>query len=123
MNRLRALVVEDNELARDMIAKMFAMAGHEMVAHCTGLDDTINTYKKLKPDLVTLDLSLGEGVDGLKVLREILKVDPKAKVVILSANIQKNVREQLLASGAKGFLTKPFTIKDFTTLIESVASL
>lgn len=123
MNKLRALVVEDNELARDMIAKMFAMAGHEMVASCTGLDDTISTYKKLKPDLVTLDLSLGEGIDGLKVLKEILAVDPKAKVVILSANIQKHTRELLLASGARGFLTKPFTIHDFTSLIERVASL
>src|SRR5579859_6716006 len=107
MNRLRALVVEDNELARDMIAKMFAMAGHEMVAHCSGLNDTLATYKKLKPDLVTLDLSLGEGVDGFKVLQELLLIDPKAKVVILSANIQQNIREQLLSAGAKGFLTKP----------------
>jgi len=123
MNRLRALVVEDNELARDMIAKMFAMAGHEMVAHCTGLDDTLDTYRKLKPDLVTLDLSLGEGVDGLKVLKGILAADPKAKVVILSANIQKDARERLLEAGAKGFLTKPFTIKDFTALIEQVGGL
>lgn len=123
MNRLRALVVEDNELARDMIAKMFAMAGHEMVAHCTALADTLATYQKLKPDLVTLDLSLGEGVDGLKVLREILAIDPKAKVVIVSANIQKNTRELLLKAGAKGFLTKPFTIKDFTSIVERVGSL
>src|SRR5579859_4692650 len=101
MNRLRALVVEDNELAREMIAKMFAMAGHEMVAHCTGLDDTLETYRKIKPDLVTLDLALGEGVDGLKVLKSLLALDPKAKIVVLSANIQAKTRQLLMDSGAK----------------------
>ena len=96
---LRVLIVEDNGMARQMIARMVLTGGHEVVAESQGLQDTLKAYRSSKPDVVTLDLSLGQAVDGLKVLKALMKLDSEAKVVVVSANIQEKTQNLLLASG------------------------
>lgn len=108
---LRVLVVDDNDVARTMIKEILAGGGHQAVAEAESMDEALKAYEAHKPDLVTLDLSLIAG-DGLTALKAIRQKDPKAKVIVISGNAQKKVREHVLAAGASGFIEKPFQAAD-----------
>lgn len=108
---LRVLIVDDNDIARTMIKEILANGGHQAVAEAESMEQALKAYEAHKPDLVTLDLSLLGG-DGLAVLKSIRQKDGQAKVIVISGNSQKKMREHVLAAGASGFIEKPFEAKD-----------
>jgi two-component system chemotaxis response regulator CheY len=107
----KIIVVDDSPITRAMISDFLLMGGHQVAAEAEDMAQTLAAYAAHKPDLVTLDLSMGQE-DGFTVLRALRGVDPKAKVLIVSANTQPEIYDQLLAEGAAGFITKPFTLAD-----------
>jgi DNA-binding NarL/FixJ family response regulator len=112
----RVLVVDDSEIARTMIGDFLLMNGHEVAGEAETLEQAVSAYAAKRPDLVTLDLSMGE-TDGFEVLRAIRHADPKAKVLIVSANTQQDIYDDLLKEGASGFLAKPFTMADLVAAV------
>ena len=113
MASLRILVVDDNALARAMLKEMLESRGHTVVAEAGDPAGAVKAFTSSKPDLVTLDLSLTDG-EGSTVLDSIRKIDPKAKVIVISGNAQKKLVQQLLAAGASGFIEKPFQGEDLS---------
>ena len=77
-----------------------------MVEAENGLD-AIAKYKETKPDAVLLDITMPE-MDGLTALKEIRKVDPEAKVAMVTAMGQQSMIMDAIKSGAKDFVVKPF---------------
>ena len=67
----------------------------------------IEMYNKEKPDLVTMDMDLPQ-TDGITCMKDILKINPQAKVLMVSAVEQKQVLEDAMNSGALGYINKPF---------------
>ena len=94
-----------------MISDFLSMSGHQVMGEAETLSQTLAAYMAHRPDIVTLDLSMGED-DGFTVLRALRAADPKARVLIVSANTQQEIYDQLMAEGAAGFITKPFSIAD-----------
>ena len=119
---MRVLIVEDSPVARIMLAEMLGLRGHQMVAEADNELRAVEAYRKLKPDLVTLDLSLGTE-NGLHVLKSLRQIDSKARVLVISGNPQKGIVEQVMASGAAAFITKPFTIADLESAIARAAKI
>lgn len=112
----KILIVDDNPITRAMIVDFLQMSGHQAVGEAENLAQTLTVYSTRRPDLVTLDLSMGEE-DGFTVLRALRAADPKAKVLIVSANTQPEIYDQLLAEGAAGLVTKPFSIADLVVAV------
>ncbi len=112
----RILLVDDSEITRAMIAEFLQMGGHQIAGEADGLAKAVAAYKASRPDLVTLDLSMGED-DGFSVLHALLEVDPKARVLIVSANTQPDIYDQLIQEGALGFIVKPFSLADITAAV------
>ena len=79
----------------------------------------IEMYNKEKPNLVTMDMNL-PGTDGITCMKEILNVDPNAKILMISAINRKQVIDDALNSGALGFIPKPF---DRNSIISKVKEL
>jgi len=115
--RLKILIVDDSEATRGMLRDFFEINGHNVVADADAPDSALKAFAEHKPDLVTLDLSLKDG-NGLGVLKSMRRMDPNAKILVISGNSQKAVRESVLASGA-GFLGKPI---DFDALLAAVTA-
>lgn len=113
---IRVLIVDDNDIARTMIREVLQSSGHQAVAEAESMDEALKAYEAHKPDLVTLDLSLVAG-DGLAVLKAVRRMDGQAKVLVISGNSQKKIREQVLAAGACGFIEKPFENKDLLNAV------
>jgi len=102
----KILVVDDAEFLRVRISKMLVGDGYEVIEAENGLL-ALNAFKAQKPDVVLMDITMPE-MDGLTALREILAVDSKAKVIMLTALGQESVVLEAIKSGAKDFIVKPF---------------
>jgi CheY-like chemotaxis protein len=118
---LKIVVVDDSPVTRTMITDFLQMVGHTVVAEAEDTAQTLGAREKYQPDLITLDLSLGKE-DGFAVLKAIRQVDAKVKVLIISANTQQEIYDQLLAEGATGFLTKPFSVAELAAAVDKAAA-
>jgi two-component system, chemotaxis family, chemotaxis protein CheY len=103
----RILVVDDAAFMRKMVSDALAKGGHEVVGEAGNGVEAIAQYQALKPDLVTLDITMPEK-DGLAALADIMAADPSAKVVMCSALGQESKVLEAIKLGAKDFVVKPF---------------
>jgi len=103
----RVLVVDDAAFMRKVLSDALAAGGHEVVGEAGDGDAALVAYKDVAPDLVTLDITMPEK-DGLATLRELIELDPAARVVICSALGQETKVLDAIKAGAKDFVVKPF---------------
>ena len=101
----RILVVEDSTMMRRIIVKVLKEAGHEIVGEASNGQSALDKYKKLKPELVTMDITM-RGMDGITASREILKIDKDARILILSNLDEEKYREEVDKIGTIGLVNK-----------------
>jgi two-component system chemotaxis response regulator CheY len=103
----RVLVCDDAIFMRTMISDILSGAGYEVVGEAeTGLQ-AIERYRALKPDLVTMDIVMPD-MGGIEAVREIVREDPNAKILMCSAMGQQALVVEAIQAGAKDFVVKPF---------------
>jgi len=103
----RVLVCDDAIFMRTMISDILSGAGYEVVGEAeTGLQ-AIERYRLLNPDLVTMDIVMPD-MGGIDAVREIVKQDPNAKILMCSAMGQQALVVEAIQAGAKDFVVKPF---------------
>lgn len=103
---LRILIVDDAAFMRMMIRDILGKEGFELFEATNG-KEAVERYQELKPDLVTMDITMPE-MDGITALRAIRAMDPKARVLMVSAMGQQKMIMEALEAGALDFLVKPF---------------
>ncbi len=113
------MVTDDAIIIREIIKDIATSAGWTVVGEAANGREAAELYDKLRPDACTLDLVMPE-YDGLYALREIIKLDSDARVVVVSALDQKSVLKDALRTGASDFVVKPF---DRQVLIETLEQL
>jgi two-component system, chemotaxis family, chemotaxis protein CheY len=99
------LIVDDSALSRRILRTILESEGHAVVEAANGLA-ALEHYVLHRPDLVFLDMLMQEML-GLEVLAKLREVDPRARVIIATADIQESTRVMVLEAGACGFVTKP----------------
>ena len=104
--KTRVLIVDDSALARRNLRQILESADCEVAEAEDGLS-ALERYFLDKPDVVLLDLVM-RGMYGLDVLEKLRQLDPAAKVVVVSADIQTSSQQLVDQAGAKAFITKPF---------------
>ena len=103
----RVLVCDDAIFMRTMISDILTGAGYEVVGEAeTGLQ-AIEHYRNLRPDLVTMDIVMPD-MGGIDAVREIVKEDANAKILMCSAMGQQALVVEAIQAGAKDFVVKPF---------------
>jgi two-component system chemotaxis response regulator CheY len=112
----KVLLVDDSGLARRSTRRILEGAGYEVVEAEDGMS-ALERYFVEKPGVVMLDLVM-KGMYGLDVLIKLRELDPGARVVVMSADVQTSSREMVQAAGASGFLTKPAAPDDLLATIE-----
>lgn len=103
----KILIVDDAAFMRISIKNMLTKHGYEVVGEAENGKVGVEKYKELSPDIVTMDITMPE-MSGLEALKEIIKIDANAKVVMVSAMGQETMVRDAIISGAKGFIVKPF---------------
>lgn len=119
MNKTMAtiFIVDDEVILHKLYKDVFAIKGHQVVADAYDGNEAIRIYSELnpKPDVIILDHRM-PNKDGLEVMKEILGVNPHAKIVFISADV--NVKDDALQNGAASFGLKPVTIRHMLELID-----
>jgi two-component system chemotaxis response regulator CheY len=103
----RVLVVDDAAFMRKMVSDALTKGGHEIVGEGANGVEAVQQYQELRPDLTTLDITMPEK-DGLEALREIVALDPDARVIMCSALGQESKVLEAVKAGARDFVVKPF---------------
>jgi two-component system chemotaxis response regulator CheY len=101
------LIVDDAAFMRMMLRDILIKGGHEVVGEAANGLEAIDQYGKLKPDLVTMDITMPE-MEGIEALKRIKTDDPKARIIMCSAMGQQGMVVQAIQAGAKDFVVKPF---------------
>jgi two-component system chemotaxis response regulator CheY len=113
----RVLVVDDAAFMRKMVSDALTGGGHEIVGEAANGAEAVQRFQELRPDIMTLDITMPEK-DGLTALREIIAVDPGAKVVMCSALGQESKVLESIKLGAKDFVVKPFQVDRVLSAVE-----
>ena len=103
----RVVVVDDAAFMRKVLTDTLTDGGHEVVGEAGNGHEAVQRFQELRPDVVTLDITMPEK-DGVTALREILALDPAARVVMCSALGQESKVLESIKLGAKDFVVKPF---------------
>jgi len=101
------LVVDDAAFMRMMIKDILSKNGYSVVGEAENGAVAIEKYRELKPDLVTMDITMPE-MDGISAVKEIKKIEPAAKIIMCSAMGQQAMVIDAIQAGAKDFVVKPF---------------
>ena len=103
------LVVEDEELLLDLLKEMLEAEGYRVITATDG-NQAVNLYRseKEKVSLVLSDMGL-PGMGGWEVLRQLKTINPMVKVILSSGFMDSKVRQDMILSGAKDFIQKPYT--------------
>jgi len=115
----RILVVDDAAFMRMMIKNILTKNGFEVVGEAENGGAAVKMYQDLKPDLITMDITMPE-MDGIAGVREIRKTDPQAKIIMVSAMGQQAMVMEAIQAGAKDFIVKPFQQDRIIQAIERV---
>ena len=103
----RILIVDDAAFMRMMIKEILTKNGYTVVGEASDGAQAVEKYKELKPDLVTMDITMPE-MDGIQALKEIRAIDTGAKVIMCSAMGQQAMVIDAIQAGARDFIVKPF---------------
>ncbi len=103
----RVLIVDDASVVRLLIKKVLVKGGFEIVGEAVNGKDALAKYKELKPDIVTMDITMPEA-DGIQATKDIIAFDVNAKIVMLSGIDQKEMLWQAIKAGASSYIVKPF---------------
>ncbi len=115
----RILVVDDAAFMRMMIKNILTKYGYEVVGEAENGAVAVQMYQELRPDLVTMDVTMPE-MDGIECVKAILAQDPKANIVMVSAMGQQAMVMEAIQAGAKDFIVKPFQQERILQAIERV---
>jgi two-component system chemotaxis response regulator CheY len=105
-NPYRILVVDDSIFIGKQLGQILTSAGFQVVATAVDGQQAIEKYTELKPDLVTMDITMPV-MDGVTALENILQVNKQAKIIMVSALGKEDVVKKCLLMGAKSFIIKP----------------
>jgi len=116
---LKILIVDDAAFMRMMIKDNLKKGGYTDFVEAGNGEIAISKYTETQPDLVLLDITMPV-MDGIAALREIKKLEPKAKVVMCSAMGQEGMVVEAIKLGALDFIVKPFKPERLIQTVKNV---
>ena len=114
----RILIVDDSSMSRRIVRGILESAGYEVTEAADG-KAALERYSLEKPDLVVLDMVMG-GMYGLEVLQKLREINGRAKIIVVTADIQPSTREMAEQAGSRGFVTKHIRKEELLSLVNSV---
>ncbi len=119
--KFNVLIIDDSAFQVKQISKMLEAQNFNVVGNASDGVEGLKLFQQLgdEIDLVTLDITM-PGMDGISCLKEIMKINPKANVVMMSALGKEDLVKESLLIGAKGFIVKPLDVDKVKQVLQSI---
>ena len=112
----RILVVDDDLQIGKLVSEFLTKKGYEVFFVDNGTD-ALGYVKYARPHVVLLDIRMND-IDGIEVLKQILEIDPKISVMMLTALYEENIGRKALQIGAVDYITKPVNFEYLDTTLK-----
>jgi len=123
MKKVTFVITDDALFMRTLLRKIIEQfEEYEVVGEASNGREAIEVAKKCQPDILTLDITMPE-MDGIQAVKEILKVSPKTRIIMVSAMGQQSMVIEAIKQGAKDFVVKPFDKSRVYQSIKNVLSM
>jgi two-component system invasion response regulator UvrY len=120
MEKTKIMLVDDHTLIRQSWAFLMSMDNRfEVVAECGDGEEAVESAKKLRPDIVLLDINMSP-LNGFEVLKLLRKYAPASKIIGVSMHVEPPYVKKLFRMGAKGYVTKNSTRDEMIEAISEV---
>ncbi len=116
--KTRLLVVDDAPYVLKALRDILEACGYEIFEAVDG-EEALSRYSEVRPDVVLMDILMPK-LDGVSATKRILKEDPGARIIVISAVGKIGLEEECLQAGAKKFVVKPFKVKELLGSINSL---
>lgn len=113
------LVADDSMFMRQMLKELLPKDDFKVIGEASTGKEAITKYNELNPDLVTMDITMPD-MDGISAVKKIMEINPKAKIVMVSAMGQKPMIKEALEAGAKDFIIKPFDREKIISVLNNL---
>lgn len=104
---INILIVDDLAFIKMILKDIVEKAGFRVTGEASNGEEAVSLYEEQRPDVVLMDITMPK-MDGITALREIIKIDNNARVIMCSALGQQKLIIQAIQIGAKDFIVKPF---------------
>lgn len=121
-DKKRILIVDDSGYMRQVIRRHLEAKGFEVVGEATDGNEVVAMAQNLKPDLITMDLSM-KNLGGIEATKLVKKAVPEAKVIVVSALGESRFIKEAVSAGAHDFIIKPFTEERLISSVKSALKL
>ena len=105
------MIAEDSGVTQKVLKFMLSKQDYLVVSQCMNGVEAVEEYKKLRPDVVLMDIAMPER-DGITATREIIAFDKDARIIVVSALYNPKMKEDAKEAGARGYVIKPFEFND-----------
>src|SRR6056297_3720054 len=116
---MKILIADDSILMRRNLKSILKQLGYNVIAEAANGQEAVEYYKRLKPDVVTMDISMPV-MDGIEAVNQIVHLYPDANIIMISALNQKEMVFTAIERGAKYYIIKPFKIDMVAKALEQV---
>lgn len=120
MTPARILIVDDHQLAREGLRAVLEGPEITVVAMAASGEEAVELVRLQQPDIVLMDIRLGEGIDGLEATRQIVTLGLGTRVVMLTLHEMPAYVREALAAGAAGYVLKDAAIEELKAAIAQV---
>lgn len=120
-NVANVMIADDQTIMQNLIKFLTESMGHRITAIASSGEEAISTFPEVKPDIVTLDINLGD-MSGIDVMVKLKEMDPEVKIIIISGFQEEIPEEDIIDKGASGILRKPFNMNDYKKVITGLTA-
>lgn len=115
----KILICDDAGFMRMVIKNCLEQQGYDIVGEAEDGEQAITMYKILKPDLITMDITMPK-ISGIEALEQIIRIDSNANVLMCSAMGQQELVIRAIKLGARDFIVKPFEINRLQQAVSKI---
>ena len=117
--KIKVMIVEDSLTIRRLLKVILEETNYEVLEEIENGKIAVEKYQSLNPDIVTMDITMPE-LEGDQAVQVIKKIDPDARILMISALSHKTKIELCMKNGAKGYILKPITQKQIPKILEKI---
>jgi len=119
--KIKLLVVDDEKDICSFVKLLFKKEGFLVYSALSG-SEAIAVVKKVKPDIVLLDIHMKKGMDGIQILREIEEINPQSRCLMVTWDSSQAKMKEAKHLGAVSYLTKPLTVSQLLKVVNRVVA-